>query len=1059
MRASPEGGRQGEPCFTVLLECNHGRPLWRTFPLSRLYTGGGKPRCTCCTPSKQYFFSQRRRRFFLEMTPFASRTSAMCVAWLAIFKRGEARSSSTAVLAFARPARRVFLGQPPTRECSHLNVRSESSKRRHHHQHAAPLCTLPREALWPQHDHDRPPLLLLSTMTDRRSQHASTASPHRRIRRRGFATAMNSKDGDAPTIPPAATVAARTEEPTTNGAEIAAGMRVRLRDTGRLGTVVGKKAGGWWVVDLLESWGGTERDTAATGASSGRSGNGHDEGGAGGHGASNRTESGAASSSGPISTRRLNMEPLGSAYASSSEDISAAVTATAAPSAAAAKNKRRHSTLKGSGRTNGDSTAATAAAIDIAKGTAATTAVTAAVTAAVAEAAAAAPPSLLGQPLLPATPVEEGAVAIHAMSAEGLAHAEMKEWMVFSDLHVSPSSLDVTLQVLDRVNTEAMKRPACGIAFLGDFWHARGSLKVDLLVPIMNRLATWTRPVVMIPGNHDQVTLGGGMHALTPLQFAFADPKQALVLSEPTLFLNALWIPHRRNNEAMTTLLGSEEARGARAIFCHVDIRGASMNDGVSSHSGIPRSAFPDGVPTFSGHFHKPHTIGDGFIRYVGSPYQTCLAESGQSKSLVVLDSEAWEEKATIPLDVGRRFFRVKGEDQPLPDFGEASPGDRVVWTVEDAGSEDVRRRAEALQKEMVEVEIRETPKRPPFSTPGLLGPGLGAGGGDVVTGNETTSASTVDGMAAAAAATAATSGFPDSASLSPDALFRAYLEREREGGRNISEKVERLGFTLIEDLGQQVASKFNASCAFLAPKESGMRDRHTSLALHSIQLKNFGPFREEVTYPLDGRGVVLLRGSNLDDSGADSNGSGKTTLAMSALWAMAGVVDARPVSDGRVADVVHEGTRALPPSSSSLLASSDGKGAEKAGAGGARRPAVAEATLTGTLNGKPLWLKRRKGSRVNQLFLKHDGKDLTRQIAKETQIVLEEELGLSPHVLGRGIFQGQHHINGLLESTDAQLKEDLALLVPMDMWQGLASRSRAMARNSDEDAARFRER
>ena len=46
------------------------------------------------------------------------------------------------------------------------------------------------------------------------------------------------------------------------------------------------------------------------------------------------------------------------------------------------------------------------------------------------------------------------------------------------------------------------------------------------------------------------------------------------------------------------------------------------MNDGISSHSGIPRSAFPEGVPTFSGHFHKPHTIGDGFIRYVGSPYQ-----------------------------------------------------------------------------------------------------------------------------------------------------------------------------------------------------------------------------------------------------------------------------------------------------------------------------------------------------------------------------------------------------------------------------------------------------
>lgn len=51
-------------------------------------------------------------------------------------------------------------------------------------------------------------------------------------------------------------------------------------------------------------------------------------------------------------------------------------------------------------------------------------------------------------------------------------------------------------------------------------------MQVDLLVPVMERLATWTRPVVMIPGNHDQVTLGGGVHSLTPLQFAFTDPKQ-----------------------------------------------------------------------------------------------------------------------------------------------------------------------------------------------------------------------------------------------------------------------------------------------------------------------------------------------------------------------------------------------------------------------------------------------------------------------------------------------------------------------------------------------------
>lgn len=48
----------------------------------------------------------------------------------------------------------------------------------------------------------------------------------------------------------------------------------------------------------------------------------------------------------------------------------------------------------------------------------------------------------------------------------------------------------------------------------------------------------------------------------------------------------------------------------------------------------------------------------------------------------------------------------------------------------------------------------------------------------------------------------------------------------------------------------------------------------------------------------------------------------------------------------------------------------------------------------------------------------------------RETQAILEDELGLTQQVLSRGFFQGQHLLNGLLESTDAQLKEELALLV-----------------------------
>lgn len=94
-------------------------------------------------------------------------------------------------------------------------------------------------------------------------------------------------------------------------------------------------------------------------------------------------------------------------------------------------------------------------------------------------------------------------------------------------------------------------------------------------------------------------------------------------------------------------------------------------------------------------------------------------------------------------------------------------------------------------------------------------------------------------------------------------------------------------------------------------------------------------------------------------------------------------------MSDGRVADVVHEGARFVTSYATDERAAAVGSSSAEAipegggGGSGVRRSTVAEATLTGTLNGKPLWLKRRKGARVNQLFLKHDGQDLTRQVAR----------------------------------------------------------------------------
>lgn len=85
-------------------------------------------------------------------------------------------------------------------------------------------------------------------------------------------------------------------------------------------------------------------------------------------------------------------------------------------------------------------------------------------------------------------------------------HASVDKWIVFSDIHVKSASIDTCERVLDAVHEEAAKRNG-GIIFLGDFWHVRGALSVDLLNRVMKIFRSWTRPVIMIPGNHDQVSI------------------------------------------------------------------------------------------------------------------------------------------------------------------------------------------------------------------------------------------------------------------------------------------------------------------------------------------------------------------------------------------------------------------------------------------------------------------------------------------------------------------------------------------------------------------------
>jgi hypothetical protein len=60
-------------------------------------------------------------------------------------------------------------------------------------------------------------------------------------------------------------------------------------------------------------------------------------------------------------------------------------------------------------------------------------------------------------------------LAIKVLHDAALPHNAVRQWVVFSDLHVRAGSLSVCLAVLDRVRREAEARPHSGVLFLGAY--------------------------------------------------------------------------------------------------------------------------------------------------------------------------------------------------------------------------------------------------------------------------------------------------------------------------------------------------------------------------------------------------------------------------------------------------------------------------------------------------------------------------------------------------------------------------------------------------------------
>ena len=222
---------------------------------------------------------------------------------------------------------------------------------------------------------------------------------------------------------------------------------------------------------------------------------------------------------------------------------------------------------------------------------------------------------------------------------------------------------------------------------------------VELLDEILQRIVLGLRiPVVMIPGNHDEarrlsfgarLLAGAGLHigdsplgravtlqddagpvsivaagyasplylaTLAPDGEAFADHDAGFAWLAPHLL--GLCPPgHRRLLVAHGFVAGGAESESERGLAV-----------GGTGQVGVHRFAGFDYVAL--GHLHRPQTLGEGRLRYSGSPIAYSLSEIGHGKSvsLIEMDASGAVRIEELPLAPLRALRVLKGAFAALRD-------------------------------------------------------------------------------------------------------------------------------------------------------------------------------------------------------------------------------------------------------------------------------------------------------------------------------------------------------------------------------------------------------
>lgn len=244
---------------------------------------------------------------------------------------------------------------------------------------------------------------------------------------------------------------------------------------------------------------------------------------------------------------------------------------------------------------------------------------------------------------------------------------ESQPWafVLFTDLHVRADTLDRALTLLEAVRGELTDRGLSTAVCLGDFWDQRGVLSVRQLDLLCDEFDVWGeegKRLIIVPGNHDQVSVDGTIHGVRPFDAYEHITVATDLILDPAL--DAAFVPWRELPEEQEAIFN--RVPDGYTVFAHCEIKGATTNNFHKADGKVMPKDFRRFRAVYAGHYHKRQKLGTN-AWYVGSPFEMNFGEREWPHGIAVVSSEDVEPEF-IDFEGFPHHWRFKYPDD-LRDF------------------------------------------------------------------------------------------------------------------------------------------------------------------------------------------------------------------------------------------------------------------------------------------------------------------------------------------------------------------------------------------------------